>query len=119
MLDSVRERNATLLRTAKGKKPQYFQDPAVDKLLAMVLTLTQELSVTRDRVDTLERLIEQHGLFDQADLDKFELSDEAMAARSRSRSACIARVLKVIQDEADALTAGAGQGQNVPDPPQE
>lgn len=119
MLDSVRERQARLLRTAKGKKPQYFQDPAVDKLLAMVLTLTQELSVTRDRVDTLERLIEQHGLFDQADVDCYELPEEAMFARSQSRSAYIARVLKAIQDEADALTAGAGEGQNVPDPPEE
>ena len=38
-------------RTAKGKKPGYFADPATDKLLQMVITLAGELSVVRDRLD--------------------------------------------------------------------
>jgi len=38
-------------RIAKGKKPLYFSDPAIDKLLWMTLTIMEELSVTRDRLD--------------------------------------------------------------------
>jgi hypothetical protein len=42
-----------LARTAKGRKPRYFADPATDKLLDMVVKLTAELSVTRDRLDAI------------------------------------------------------------------
>ncbi len=43
------------LRTAKGKKPQYFSDPAIDKLLSIVISMAGELSVTRERLDTVQR----------------------------------------------------------------
>ncbi|KMK64916.1 hypothetical protein [Puniceibacterium sp. IMCC21224] len=37
----------------------FFEDPAVDRLMAMVMTLAAELHVTRDRLATLEMVIEQ------------------------------------------------------------
>jgi hypothetical protein len=33
-----------MAKTAKGKRPVYFEDPQVDKLLAMVIALTGEVS---------------------------------------------------------------------------
>ena len=45
-----------LPRVAKGKKPNYLNDGSIDNLMAMIMTLTQEISVLRDRIDTLERL---------------------------------------------------------------
>ena len=60
-----------LPRTAKGKKPQYFQDPSMDKMLSMILTLMGELSVTRDRLDTVERLIEKNNLFNVEDIEEY------------------------------------------------
>ena len=51
-------------RVPKGKRPTYF-DPATDRLLDMVLALAGEVSVMRDRMETVERLIEKHGLFDR------------------------------------------------------
>jgi len=119
MPDDAQKGPVKLPRTAKGKKPQYFQDPAIDKLLSMVMTLMQELSVTRDRLDTLERLVEQNGGVKQSEIDGFELTDEIMAVRSKTRSAYIARVLKSVQDEVDALTGDESPGQNVPDPPED
>ena len=65
-----------LPRTAKGKKPQYFQDPSMDKMLSMILTLMGELSVTRDRLDTVERLIEKNNLFNVEDIEEYKLTDE-------------------------------------------
>ncbi len=47
-----------MAKTAKGKRPVYFEDPQVDKLLAMVIALTGEVSVLRERIDNLERLLE-------------------------------------------------------------
>ena len=94
-----------LPRTAKGKKPVYF-DSVTDKLLSMVLTLTGELSVVRDRLDTVERLIEKHKLFAQDEIETFELTDEINAVRNERRAAYIARVLKTVQDELENLKAG-------------
>ena len=47
-----------LPRVAKGKKPKYLDDGSIDNLMAMIMTLTQEISVLRDRIDTLERILE-------------------------------------------------------------
>ncbi len=88
-----------LARTAKGKKPQYFSDPAIDKLLAMVLTLAGELSVTRERLDTVERLIEQHGLFDQAQIDSVKISAKAQQEREDRRAEYLDRVLRTVQSD--------------------
>jgi hypothetical protein len=77
----------------------------------MVLTLMGELSVTRDRLDTLERLIEKHKLFKQDEIETFELSDEVNQIRTERRAAYIARVLKSVQDELESLQA-QGDGMN-------
>ena len=46
-----------LPRIAKGKKPIYLDDRSIDNLMAMIMTLTQEVSVLRDRLDTIEVLL--------------------------------------------------------------
>ena len=74
-----------LPRTAKGKKPIYF-DSVTDKLLSMVLTLMGELSVVRDRLDTVERLIEKHKLFKQDEIETYELTDEVNQIRGDRRA---------------------------------
>ncbi|MBW4504596.1 MAG: hypothetical protein KME57_34885 [Scytonema hyalinum WJT4-NPBG1] len=45
-------------KTAKGKRPVYFEDPQTDKVLAIVMALIGEVSVLRERLDTIERLLE-------------------------------------------------------------
>ena len=79
------EKNPQLRRTAKGRRPQYFDDPAVDHLHNMVLSLVEELSVTRDRADALERLLEQSGMLDSTQLDEYEADDVAAAERQARR----------------------------------
>lgn len=47
---------AAFPRTARGRRPYFFDDPNVDKLLAMIMALAGEVSVLRERLDTHERL---------------------------------------------------------------
>jgi hypothetical protein len=100
-----------LPRTAKGKKPIYF-DPVTDKLLSMVLTLMGELSVVRDRLDTVERLAEKAKVFKIEDIENYDIPEEVNKIRMERRAAYIARVLKCVQDELDALQQ-QGEGLNV------
>lgn len=95
-----------IARVAKGKRPQYFSDPAIDKLHAIVMTLVAELSVTRDRLDALERLLEQQGSLTQADVDAFVPDDAAEADRKAARDAYIARVMRVVEMELEEIRSG-------------
>ncbi len=80
-----------LLRTAKGKRPQYFSDPDVDRLLAIIVPLIGEVSVLRDRLDTIERLVEKHGLFPQQEIEKFVASADEQKIRDHCH--CCPRAL--------------------------
>ena len=98
---------ARLPRVAKGKKPQYFSDPAIEKLLSITLTLAGELAVARDRIDTIERLLEQRRILGSADVDAYVPDPEAARARDARRAAYLDRVLRAVQAEIEELT-GAG-----------
>ena len=93
-----------IARTAKGKKPQYFSDPAIDKLLSMVLTLAEELSVTRERLDALERIIEDEGLLSRDKIDTFTPSPSAAEQRAIERERFIERVLHTVQMQLEEAT---------------
>ena len=88
-----------IARTAKGKKPQYFSDPAIDKLLSIVLSLAGELSVTRERLDAMERLLEKEGVLRRSDLDGFQPGPQETLERSEERAAYLERVLRAVQME--------------------
>ncbi|MCZ8132907.1 MAG: hypothetical protein O9284_16660 [Steroidobacteraceae bacterium] len=88
-----------LARVAKGKKPQYFADPAIDKLMWITLTLIGELSVARDRLDAVERLLERKRVISVADVDAYEPDAAAEATREARRQAYLDRVLRAVQAE--------------------
>ena len=101
--DAPRNNDEPLVRAAKGKRPSYFKDPAVDKLHMMLMVVVEELSVARDRIDTLERLIEQHGLFERAQVENYFPDSAADAERSARRIAYIKRIMKGVTDELEQL----------------
>jgi hypothetical protein len=89
--------------TPKGQHPQYFRDPATDKLLSMVLSLTGELAVTRDRVDTLERLLEKHGVFPQSEVQGYRAEGQVKEERDARRSEYLDRVMRTLQNDVDEM----------------
>lgn len=102
------ETRTRLLRTAKGKRPQYFSDPAIDKLLAITVSVIGELAVLRDRLDTAERLIEQHDLFNRDEIEQFKPSTEQQQERDAWREQYLDRVFRIVQAEIDEDSKGRG-----------
>ena len=92
-------------RTPKGKKPAYFADPATDKLLQMVITLAGELSMTRDRLDLVERLTTPPGA-----VEAMALPAEAVTQRDASRADFVARVLRVLNQDLEEITNPDARG---------
>ena len=102
------ELSTKLLRTAKGKRPSYFADPDVDRLLAIIVPLVGEVAVLRDRLDAVERLAEQHGVFAQAEVEEFVPSVDQQTARDAWREQYLERIFRITQAEREEMTAGRG-----------
>ncbi|BAZ23864.1 hypothetical protein NIES4073_47540 [Kalymmatonema gypsitolerans NIES-4073] len=86
-------------KIAKGKRPVYFDDPQTDKVLAIVMALIGEVSVLRERLDTIERLLEAKDILAIADIEAYQPDDSVAKEREQWRAEYIARVLRVLQTE--------------------
>jgi len=91
----------TLPRVAKGKNLIYLDDNSVDNILAMVMTLTQEISVLTDRLDTIENLMAKKGQINIDDINSFEPDNELQEKRSERRKTLLKRVLLPIEKALD------------------
>jgi hypothetical protein len=86
-------------RHARGRRPHFFEDPSTDKLLAVVLELTQELSVLRERVDTMQKLLDRRGALPSDEVEGFVADPEVEAERARIRQEYLQRVFRVLRHE--------------------
>ena len=96
-------------KRAKGRRPQYFDDPAIDRLVSMVLALVGEVSVLRERLDTVERLLEGSGALSREAIERYAPDRAAGEERGLATKAYIARIMRGLQQELEAMEA--------PDPP--
>ena len=101
----------TLAKSQKRRKEIPGLDPADDKFLSMVVALTGELVIARERIDTLERLIEEAGIIKRSDIESFEAKDEPALERQAIRKRIIAKAMRPITvgAEKDLLAALAIQ----------
>ena len=88
---------------AKGRRPYFFKDPAIDKLLAMTMAIAGELAVSRERQDTVERILADKGLLSAAEIDAWRPDETAKQERAALRQDYIARVLMILQNELEEL----------------
>ena len=49
-------------RDARGKRPQFYQDPAIDQMMSMIMVLAGEVSVLADQLDSTQRVLANHGI---------------------------------------------------------
>lgn len=87
-----------------GKRP-YFLDQEIETVLAITMAAVQELSVSRQRVDTLERLLEAKGVLTRAEIEAYAPDPQAAIERAQSTQEYIARVLRIIQQQNEANDA--------------
>ncbi len=84
-------------RAAAGEAPVFTGDARLEKLLGITLSLATELAVTRERLDTVERLLERAGLVDQESVERFTPDDAEAAARNRLHEDYLARIFRVLR----------------------
>lgn len=95
-----------LPRHVTGIRPAVHEEPAIDRLIAMVLALTREVSVLRDRVDTLELLGQEAGWLAPDAVEAFVPPLPVRQRREGAREAMIGRVLAILSEEIADLDGG-------------
>lgn len=88
----------------KGARPYFFDDPAVERIMNITMAIGMELAVARERMDSLERLLEEKSILTRAEIDAYvpptkEIADE----RQQAHSEYISRILRIIQQEMEQL----------------
>lgn len=85
-------------------KPQYFQDPMMDKVIEILFLLGGEIWTNRDRHAIMEHLLTEHGKVTTEMIEAFE-PDEAMEERLKAeRTRFIHRCFGVLYgDDMQAL----------------
>ncbi|XUU60532.1 hypothetical protein ACRAQ6_13375 [Erythrobacter sp. HA6-11] len=78
---------------AGERETTFFDDPVKDQLLRSLVTVTMELSVTRDRLASLEALLTESGVVSADALDAREPDMESARVREAARSKLIEDVL--------------------------
>jgi hypothetical protein len=90
-------------RTIKGKRPSFHEQSAIDRLIAMNLTLVSEISVLRDRLDTMERLAVAHGWLGEHAIESFAPTLDVIKAREATREGLVERVFHIMREEIEGL----------------
>jgi hypothetical protein len=97
----------SLPRSAKGRRPQFYEDPAIDQLFAIVTALTGEVSVLFDRLDTMERLLTESRVLPSRAIATYVPDEAASAQRAQHRDELLRRVFAVLELYAAAKAAPA------------
>jgi len=94
-------------RKAKGKRPYFLQDEQTEQLLSVVLAIAGELAVVRERLDTVERLLDKNGVLRREDIESFRPDAEQAQQRQLWHQEYIARILRILQQEREAISETA------------
>ncbi len=76
------------------KEQTFFNDPALDKMMGMVMALAAEVYILRDRNRALEEMLEQTGVLPTGALDNYQPDDERRQQLAAERDAFIARIMQ-------------------------
>lgn len=86
--------------TVNRRLPIPGQTPGEERLLAITAALASELAVTRERLDTLERLCEAAGVLKPNAIEQFTPNPEQTKERDGLRKGIISRVFRPLLKDA-------------------
>jgi hypothetical protein len=92
-----------------GKRPHFFADADLDRLLAIVWAMAGELAVTRERLDTVERLLDARRTLARAEIESYRPDAQAARERGQMQLEYIARLLRVLQQEVESMQRGIAE----------
>jgi len=92
---------------AKGERPWFLESPDVERLLNVTLALAQEVAVIRERMDTVERLLERDGNVSRETIDAFSPTKQEASERGLWTQEYLARIFRILQQDREAIQRGS------------
>jgi hypothetical protein len=99
-----------LRRTIRGGRSFFFSDPAIDKVLNMVVTLGSEVWALRERLAALEAVQVGRGQLRGDEVDGYEFTPEQEARLAADRKEFIDNLFRILQEQVE-LAAAKSVGQ--------
>ena len=88
----------------KGARPYFFDDPAVERIMNITMAVGMELAVVRERLDSMERLLEAKGILTREEIENYTPSNKTIETeRQQWHSEYISRILRIIQQEMEQM----------------
>jgi hypothetical protein len=80
-----------------SKRPNQFDDPAIDTLLSILLSLGNEVYVLRDRMRIIEKMLEAKGTISRSDIEAYKPTPEEEEEIRKENDAFMARLFRVFE----------------------
>ena len=96
-------------RTIRGGRPYFFADPAIDKILNMVVVLASEVWTLRERLAAMEALQVRQGSLGAGEIDAFDFGPEDDARLAGERKEFIDGLFRVLQEQVEEAKARAAR----------
>lgn len=96
-MSAARTARRPMRRTIRGGRPYFFSDPAIDKILAMVVVLGSEVWTLRERLAALEAIQVRQGSLASGELDAHDFSPEDETRLAGDRKEFIDSLFRVLQ----------------------
>lgn len=98
-------------RSIKGRRPQFFADPQVDRLHGMIMAMATEMAVLYERIDGMERVAAAKGVMLREELAGYRPDAEAQAEREAWRQRFLERLFYLHREELDDRLAQENDAQ--------
>lgn len=76
-----------------AKRNDWLGDEMLDRMMNVIMGLAEELYVTRDRLQVMERVLESRGALDREELDRWKPDEDQQDEILRDRDAFIQAIL--------------------------
>lgn len=93
-------------RDSRGKRPQFYEAPALDQMMSMIMVLASECSVLADEVDSMKRVFANRGIDLAGEMKDLALDEAALEEREARRQQMLGRLFYLVRKEA-AEAAGS------------
>jgi hypothetical protein len=93
---------APLRRTIRGGRAFFFSDPAIDKILNMMVTLAGEVWALRERLAAMEAIGVRQGSLSATEVDDYEFSPEQDERLAGARKEFIESLFRVLEEQVES-----------------
>jgi len=80
-----------------GDDPVYLRDPVLDATVRMVVELTAQVWIDRERLLTIESLLDERGVLTREAIEQYKPSEARIAAIKAERDRFVADVFKELR----------------------